>query len=104
MNKKDRLVNMLTIELQSEITDLDDILNILGDSDSIIDSDSLSTDIKIMETKRNTYETIKLMIAKASLRIDGVENEDVMTRDEKHLFYKLVKITMRFRKLFRKSK
>lgn len=88
-------------EVEKEINTLDEIIGILSDDNSVVDSDDVNLDLMIMKTKRNSFQNFKSMLLKASLKIEGVDNEKIMTAGEKKIFYKLVKIIAFIRKVFR---
>ena len=97
----DKYIEKLNNILDKEISDLNEIISIICDEDSLTDSSSLDLDVTIMVNKRNTFVDVKRMVAKASLKIDTVDNEVIMTTGEKKIFYKLVKVIMFFRRIFR---
>ena len=99
-----RFVKELNCYLDDEIGDLDELIDILSDEDSVTDIEDKNLDVLIMETKRKAFKDAKMMIQKASLKIDGVDNEAIMTSGEKKIFYKLVKFVMFIRRIFKRNK
>lgn len=102
--RKDIIVEKFCELVDNEIDELTDIINVLSDEKTFITGDTEAVDIMIMKSRRGSFKTAKGMIMKASLEIDSVDNEKIMTVEEKKMFYKIVRIIMFFRKLFRKNK
>lgn len=90
--------------IDKEINDLTEILGILGDSGAVTNTDNLNLDIQIMTARRASFKSVKGMIKKTSIQVVGVDKEVIMSSDEKKVFYKLVRVIMFFRKLFKKNK
>ena len=99
-----RFLKELNTQLDSEIEDLDELIDILSDEDSVTDVEDKNLDVLIMEVKRKSLSNVKGMIQKASLKIDGVDNEVLMTTDEKKVFYKLIRFMMFFRRIFKRNR
>lgn len=89
---KEQLLKIINRDIDAEIDDLNEIIDILSDDNSITDSDDIPIDIKIMKTKVSTYSNAKSMIQKASLKVNDLDNEKIMTPREKRLMYRLVRI------------
>jgi len=89
--------------LDKEISELDEIINILSDSSAITDSEDKESDIYMMKIKRNTFKTVKGLIKKASLPVSGIDKEIMMSGDEKKLFHKIIKFISFFRRIFKRT-
>lgn len=101
--RKQALIDKIIASINNEINELQEITDILSDDNSVTDTDDLNTDLKIMKAKSNAFKDAKLMVMKASLDVDSIDNEKIMTASEKRLFYKLVKLITFIRKIFRRK-
>lgn len=90
--------------IKKEVDELTELIDILSDDASLVTTDTKSKDVMVMEARKTSFDSIKGMIKKASIQVVGVDKEVIMSKDEKKVFYKLVKFIMFFRKLFGKSK
>ena len=89
---EEKLVN----ELTEDITEYNDIIDILSDKESIVDVKDLSDDVKKMTIKKSSLVDFRNLVIKTSLELDGVDNETILTDTEKAIFYKIVRIVMWF--------
>ena len=108
---KEHLLEVINRDFDKEIDELSELIEILSDSNSITDTDSLNVDIEIMEKRRGAFQDAKMMVYKASLKITDFDNEKLMTPEEKKWFYKLVRIIrfirrayLFFKDIFKKKK
>jgi len=103
VNCMKRYLKVHSNALDTEINQLDEIINILSDENSITDVEDKDSDIYMMKTRRNTFKDAKNVIRKASLEIDGLDNEVLMTSSEKKLFYKFIRFISFFRRIFKRK-
>jgi hypothetical protein len=103
VNKHHKFIEVLNNMLDKEVDELNEIINLLSDSKTMVDSDDLPKDTMVMTAKKNSFTAVKGMVKKASLQIEGVDNEILMNAQEKKVFYQLVRTTMFFRKIFRRK-
>lgn len=97
MKEKSKVLEeTLVKELTDDITEYNDIIDILSDKDSIVDVKDLSDDVTKMNIKKSSLVDFRNLVLKTSLELDGVDNETILTTREKAIFYKLVRIAMWF--------
>lgn len=102
--KSEVLIDSLVTSLNNDIDEYNTIIDILGDDKSLIDVVDSSIDIEIMKAKKNSAVTFRNMVLKTSLELDDVDNETILTSDEKKIFLKLVVVAMWFLRLFKMVK
>ena len=104
MTYNERYVYILNDLLDREINDLESVVEILTDENSIIDSDSVSSDVKVMLNRINMFKDFRNMIIKASLEIKDIDNEVMMTTKEKKIFLWIIRKIIFVRRLFNRKK
>ena len=102
--KHKEFTRILTDEVDNEIREISELIDMLGSSEILTDDgddNNLKRDIDIMKVKRSTFENVKGLIIKSSIQVEGLDNEITLNREEKKIFFKIVRLIMWFRKLFR---
>jgi hypothetical protein len=94
------LSNLLDKEIDSEISELTELLDILGDENSLLLSTDTGGDLSLIKNRIRMFKDFKMMVAKASLQIEGVDNLAMMTGAEKKHFHRLVRLMSKVRKFF----
>lgn len=94
--------NKILKHIDDDIKSSEELVEILGDCNSVIDIENPSEDINIINRKIKTMKTLKNTIIKLSLDLEKekLDNEALLTVDEKKIFYRLIKTIMFFRWLF----
>jgi hypothetical protein len=95
-----RLSDLLDKEIDSEISELNELLDILGDENSLLLNTDTGSDLSLIKNRIKMFKDFKMMIAKASLQIEGVDNVAMMTSAEKKHFHRLVRLISKVRKFF----
>lgn len=97
MKEKSKVLEeKLVEELTNDITEYNDIIDILSDKDSIVDVKDVSDDVTKMKIKKSSLIDFRNLVLKTAIDLDGIDNETILTAREKAIFYRLVRIAMWF--------
>lgn len=96
MNKT--VLDALLSGINKEIDELDDMINVLSSEQEV----GMKNDIDVIINRRISFKDAKGMIIKASLDLDG-KNENTMNTNEKRLLYKIVRTIIYFKNIFKKK-
>jgi len=94
----------ILVDIDKEIYSLEELIDIITDTKSVVDFSVDSTDVRVMKSRLSAFKDAKGMIQKLSIDVDGFDNVSIMTDGEKRLYYGLIRTILFFRRLFRMNK